>query len=97
MKLPKGLEQAFIQEITEYEKEQNMRYITSVERIGIERGRQEEAQKLLLRLLEQRFKLSVPTEVQFRLQRLSIEQLEGLIDVVLTVDSWEQLLEILPE
>jgi len=97
MKLPQGLEQAFIQEITEYEKEQNMRYITSVERIGIERGRQEEAQKLLLRLLERRFKLSAPTEVQDRLQKLSIEQLEGLIDVALTVDSWEQLLESLPE
>ncbi|NET59150.1 MAG: DUF4351 domain-containing protein [Symploca sp. SIO2E6] len=97
MKLPKGLEQAFIEEITEYEKEQNMRYITSIERIGMERGRQEGAQKLLLRLLEQRFRLSVPTEVQYRLQRLSIEQLEGLMDVALAVDSWEQLLKSLPE
>ncbi|NES00371.1 MAG: DUF4351 domain-containing protein, partial [Symploca sp. SIO1B1] len=90
MKLPKGLEQAFLQEITEYEQEQNMPYITSAERIGMERGRQEEAQKLLLRLLERRFKLSVPTEVQSRLQQLSVEQLEELLDVALTVDSLEQ-------
>jgi len=90
MKLPKGLEQAFLQEITEYEQEQNMPYITSAERIGMERGRQEEAQRLLLRLLERRFKLSVPTEVQSRLQQLSVEQLEELLDVALTVDSLEQ-------
>ena len=64
---------------------------------GRQEGLQEEAQKLLLRLLERRFKLSVPTEVQSRLQRLSVEQLEELIDVALTVDSWEQLLESLPE
>ncbi|NEP12368.1 MAG: DUF4351 domain-containing protein [Symploca sp. SIO2C1] len=96
MKLPKGLEEAFLQEITEYEKERNMPYITSAERIGMERGRQEgrqeEAQKLLLRLLERRFTLSVvPTEVQYRLQKLSVEQLEELLDVALTVDSLEQL------
>ncbi|NES01205.1 MAG: DUF4351 domain-containing protein [Symploca sp. SIO1B1] len=98
MKLPKGLEQAFLQEITEYEQEQNMPYITSAERIGMERGlqegrqegRQEEAQRLLLRLLERRFTLSVPTEVQSRLQQLSVEQLEELLDVALTVDSLEQ-------
>ncbi|NEP60392.1 MAG: DUF4351 domain-containing protein, partial [Symploca sp. SIO2G7] len=64
---------------------------------GRQEGRQEEAQRLLLRLLEQRFKLPVPTEVHYRLQQLSIEQLENLLDVALTVNSWEQLLASLPE
>ncbi len=38
MQLPQALEQAFWQEVQQYEEEKRMRYITSVERIGLEKG-----------------------------------------------------------
>lgn len=38
MSLPKELDQAFWQEVQEYEEAKRMTYITSVERIGIEKG-----------------------------------------------------------
>jgi hypothetical protein len=38
MSLPKELERAFWQELREYEEEKRMEYVTSVERIGIEKG-----------------------------------------------------------
>lgn len=41
MALPVELEQRFWQEIDEFEKEKQMPYVTSVERIGIEKGRAE--------------------------------------------------------
>lgn len=39
--LPLELDREFWQEYREYEESQNMRYITSVERIGIEEGRKQ--------------------------------------------------------
>ena len=41
MRLPEELEQLFWQEIDEYEEEKKMPYITSVERIGMQRGMRE--------------------------------------------------------
>jgi hypothetical protein len=47
---------------------------------------------MLLRQLQRRFEL-VPEEVQTRLSDISVEQLEQLLDVALTVDSLDEFLE----
>lgn len=57
--LPAGLDRRFLSELQEWEKTGKMPYITSVERIGIEKGIQQGMQQdeaaLLVRLLERRF------------------------------------------
>ncbi len=76
-----------------------MPYVTSVERMGIEKGRQEgrqeEAQKNLLKLLQHRFG-PVPGELQVHLQQLTVEQIEVLFDVALTVNSMLEFANQLP-
>ena len=45
MTLPEGLELQFVQDLIAFEGEQQMQYVTSVERFGIEKGRQEGRQE----------------------------------------------------
>ena len=73
-----------------------MQYVTSIERIGMEKGIQQGIQqgalRMLLHQLQRRFE-SVPEELQTRLSEYSVEQLEQLLDVALTVDSLDEFLE----
>lgn len=62
---------------------------------GVEQGRQQEAQRQLLHVLQRRFG-PVPEGVQTRLATLTVEQLEDLVDVALTVDSLEEFVPHLP-
>ncbi len=55
MALPEEMEDSFDQKIIEYKEERKMRYVTHIERKGIEKGFQQEAYKLLARLLKKRF------------------------------------------
>ena len=77
-----------------------MPYVTSVERIGIKKGRQEGAQqqalKSIIRILERRFE-TVSVTVQRRLQGLTTEQLELLIDTALSVESLKAFSAQLPK
>jgi hypothetical protein len=82
--LPKRLEAEFWLELKAYEEERKMPYITSVERIGYDRGVQEEAQRslerersLILRQLTRKVG-SVSDHFLDRINSLSIEQLESL-------------------
>ena len=56
---------------------------------GVEQGRQEEAQRQLVLVLQLRFGV-IPENVQAGLAVLHVEQLENLVDVALTVDSFEK-------
>ncbi len=85
-----------------------MRYVTSIERIGMEKGMEEGMEKgmekglqqgalrQLLRLLHHRFE-TMPEEIQTRLQVLPLEQLEQLLDVALTATSINEFVAHLPE
>ena len=61
----------------------------------LETVQQEVACRQLLRLLAARFG-EVPQEVTTRLQALDIEQLEDLTEILLTVESLEQFVSLLP-
>ncbi len=102
LRLPKTLEAAFWQELKTYEEERTMPYITSVERIGYDRGltegtktgREEGIEQgersLLLRILTRKFgQLSVPTIDRITL--LSTSQLESLGEALLDFQSIEDL------
>lgn len=53
MGLPPGLDQAFHHSLQQYEGERNMPYITSIERIGLEKGREEGFRQGIERGIEQ--------------------------------------------
>jgi len=71
MKLPDELELRFRQQVQEYEQRQNMPYVTSIERFGIEQGRAEgqliACRQNILDLLEARFG-EAPSDVRQRVE-----------------------------
>jgi Domain of unknown function (DUF4351) len=77
LSLPKGLDDEFWRELKDYEEERNMPYITSVERIGYERGRVEGQQSLVSLQVEQKVG-QIPKLFGDRISTLSPEQLEAL-------------------
>ncbi|YAF97189.1 MAG: DUF4351 domain-containing protein [Nodularia sp. CChRGM 3473] len=95
MILPKGLEAEFWQEFKLFEQERTMSYITTGERIGYERGKeegkQEQAQALVLRQLQKRVG-DLPDEVRDRIYTLSLEQLEALGEALLDFTAIADLL-----
>ena len=68
-----------------------MRYITTGERIGYERGKQEGKQELILRLLQRRVG-ELSSELQERIKSLSLNQLENLGEALLDFTATEDLL-----
>jgi hypothetical protein len=91
MSLPKTLEQEFWREVRQFEEETRMPYITSVERQGIEQGRQEEGANLVLRLLNRRLG-QVAASIEGQIRQLPVEQLENLGEALLDFESEADLL-----
>ena len=75
MTLPPELEKQLWTSISELERNMKMPYVTSVERIGIEKGRQEEGVFFLRRLLVKKFG-DLPESFETRLTEASIADLE---------------------
>jgi Domain of unknown function (DUF4351) len=91
MILPKALENQFWEEFKQFEQERTMRYVTTGERIGYERGKQEGEQQLILKLLQRRVGELSP-ELQERIRSLSLNQLETLGEALLDFTAMEDLL-----
>ncbi len=72
MMLPDDLTKKFTQDLIAYEEEKKMPYITSAERIGIEKGRGEgvdigqlnEAREMVLEALDIKFSNNVPSDIR---------------------------------
>jgi predicted transposase YdaD len=94
LKLPKALEAEFWQELQVYEESRKMPYITSVERIGYERGQKEGRQEgkvlLLVRQLTRKFG-SLPDSTIDRINHLSSPQVEALGDAIFDLTTIEDL------
>jgi hypothetical protein len=95
MDLPKNLDNRFWQEYRQFEQEKQMPFITSVERIGIEKGRQEGLREGLLKALAPTIRsrfgeagIQLLTEIQ-AVQDLAI--LEALAEMASTVESLDEL------
>ncbi|GBE91137.1 hypothetical protein NCWK1_0859 [Nostoc cycadae WK-1] len=91
MILPKALEAEFWQDFKLFEQELTMPYITTGERIGYERGKEEQTQALVLRQLQRRVG-NLPDEVRQQVQSLSLEQLEALSEALLDFSAIADLL-----
>jgi Domain of unknown function (DUF4351) len=96
--LPKQLEAQFWLDLKAYEEERKMPYITSVERIGYDRGVEEADQRALelerskvLRRLNRKVG-SVTESTCERINILSIDQLESLGDALLDFESMADLM-----
>jgi Domain of unknown function (DUF4351) len=91
--LPKVLEAEFWRELQAYEEERKVPYITSVERIGYDRGIQESLSRersLILRLLTRKIG-SISDLTLDRINKLSIEQLESLGEALLDFGAIDDL------
>jgi hypothetical protein len=96
--LPKRLEAEFWIELKTYEEERQMPYITSVERIGYERGfdrgqeegAQRQARSLVLKQLARKVG-AIPDHLLDQVNPLSIDQLESLGEALLDFESIEDL------
>ncbi len=74
LELPEGLKQEFRDDLKRYEEERQMPYVTSIERMGIEQGREEEKKAIALNMLKD----NLPLETIARFTGLSIAQLQSL-------------------
>jgi len=90
MVLPQGLEVAFRRELISFEEEKTMPYITSIERIGREEGRREEAANLVVRLARKRFATFGP-EHEAAIRQLPLAGLELLSEALLDFAAMEDL------
>jgi len=94
MILPEELKQEFWSELKAYEEERRMPYITSVEEIGFERGRQEGRQEgeqsLISRQLTRRIG-TFPEAAQAQVEALPLPQLEELGEALLDFSSLADL------
>jgi Domain of unknown function (DUF4351) len=88
----------FWRELKAYEEQRKMPYITSVERIGYDRGLQEgeeggairQARSLLLRMLDRKLG-SIPDQTLAQVNTLSIARLDCLGDALLDFESMDDL------
>jgi hypothetical protein len=88
--LPKNLEDEFWTELKAYEEERKMPYITSVERIGYARGRDEERRSIVLSQLERKIG-QVSQEFDDRISALSPDRLNALTLDLLNFNSIDDL------
>ncbi len=90
LKLPARLERRLEDEIKNLEMEDEMRYVTSWERMGEERGYIKGGASLLKRLLKRRFE-RLPEWVEERLDKASRDELEGWTDRVIDAEALEDV------
>jgi hypothetical protein len=87
MSLPTELEQEFQQELNQYEEEKRMPYITSVERMGMEKGMIQKARESVIDALEIRFE-NVPSELVNKISQIQDNSLlKNLHRQAITLDS----------
>jgi Domain of unknown function (DUF4351) len=88
--LPAGLEARLQAELIQLERERQMPYVTSIERMGIEKGLQQGEVIMLKRLLTRRFG-PLPAWAEQRLEQASPQELEGWADRVLEAQRLEDV------
>jgi hypothetical protein len=96
MYLPDELDQAFWQEVEQYEQEGKMPYITSVERIGMRRGILQNSREAVLEVLEVRF-TAVPEAIATAVNAIedvaTLKLLHKQSIAIPSLEAFQQLLE----
>ena len=92
MDLPEELTEQVYEEVQRLETEARMRYVTSIERMGIKKGIQQGEAMLLRRLLLRRFQ-QLPDWAEKRLERASREELESWGERFVDAEQLEDIFE----
>ncbi len=92
MTLPEELERGLWAEIHKMEREKKMEYITSVQRIGRQEGRQEGVAYLLQRLVSKKFDIDRQALAPV-FAGLTTEQIEELADFFVEASTLEEIRE----
>jgi hypothetical protein len=71
MMLPHDLTKQFTQNLIAYEEEKKMPYVTSAERIGIDKGQLLNAREMVLEALDARFSSDTPADIKQQIQALN--------------------------
>ena len=88
--LPRELEKALSLDLSEFERERMMPYVSSIERIAREEGKTEANVKTLLRLLTKRFQAALPGELEARIRSTAdLDKLDAWIDASLEASDME--------
>jgi hypothetical protein len=96
LKLPKALEAEFWQELQVYEESRKMPYITSVEKIGFERGQKEGREEGKLSLLAQQLTWKfgpLPERTLDRITSLPTSQIESLAKALLSFTTIDDVIQ----
>ena len=92
--LPKDLAEEFSSELQQFEKEQQMQYVTSFERIGVEKGIQQGMQKgeatALVRQMKKKFG-NLPKDAEERIEKANSETLLEWLDNVLEANTVDEV------
>lgn len=98
MNLPKTLEQEFDQELSQYEESKRMPYITSIERMRIEKVREEGIKEGMLQGISLTLEIKFGSEALNLMPEISqiqdVEQLRAIMASLKTVTTLEQLRQI---
>lgn len=98
--LPEELERKFLDELSSFEEKRKMQYVTSAEKLGIQKGMQQGMQqgekrgetRFLRRQLIRRFG-KLPAWVEERLTQATTDQLENWVDQILDAKTLEEVFE----
>ncbi|MEO1185747.1 MAG: cytosolic protein, partial [Cyanobacteria bacterium J06636_27] len=93
LKLPEDLEISFWDEVTEYEENKKMPYVTSVERRGIQKGKEEGILKGIEALLEVKFGVEALELLPEISQIQDVDVLESILSGIKTKNTLEEIRE----
>ncbi|MEL6165479.1 MAG: hypothetical protein AAFR37_17575 [Cyanobacteria bacterium J06628_3] len=94
LKLPEDLEISFWDEVTEYEENKKMPYVTSVERRGIQKGKEEGILKGIEALLEVKFGVEALELLPEISQIQDVDVLESILTGIKAKKTLEEIREI---
>ncbi|MCC5623058.1 hypothetical protein [Nostoc sp. CHAB 5715] len=94
MRLPEELDKNFWQEVTQYEEEKKMPYITSVETRAIEQGKREGLIESLEVCLELKYGSEGLTILPEIIEIQNVEILRAILTSIKTVNNLEELRQI---
>lgn len=90
IELPAPLESIFQRELAQFEREEAMRYVSTIERQGIEQGIEQGERSLILRLLARRVG-EVPEATIEQINQFSVESIESLGEALLDFRGMDDL------
>ncbi len=97
MILPEELKRQFQTEVYNYEEEKKMPFVTSIEEIGIEKGKLESTRESIITVLETRFE-NVPANIVDAVNQIdNLQELKQLTKTAVLIDSLESFAALLPQ